>query len=55
MSETAADIWGHCDSCSRWFACPGWFDKQVVQPSCPVCLSEPSAIENRALVIDTRP
>lgn len=48
MPETPADIWGHCEFCSRWFACPGWFDKQAVQPTCPVCLSEPTAIEDRA-------
>lgn len=50
MSESTADIWGHCESCERWFACPTWFDKQSAQPLCPVCLSEPAAIVNRALV-----
>lgn len=48
MAEKSADIWGYCDSCSRWFACPRWMDKQAAQPECPVCLSEPSKIENRA-------
>lgn len=52
MSDTAADIWGHCDACRRWFSCPGWFDKHVKQPTCPVCASEPSAIENRALAVE---
>lgn len=52
MSETAADIWGYCESCCRWFACPTWFDKNAVQPLCPVCLAEPAAIENRALPVE---
>lgn len=48
MSRVALDIWGYCDPCSRWFACPRWVDDQAPQPACPVCLSAPSAIENRA-------
>lgn len=52
MSESTADIWGHCEWCRRWFACPTWFDKHAAQPLCPVCLSEPAAIVNRALVVE---
>lgn len=52
MCERPPDIWGYCQSCRRWFACPRWFDKRVGQPLCPACLSEPSAIENRAPVMD---
>jgi hypothetical protein len=40
------EIWGRCASCARWFYCPrsahsesGWL--------CPVCGSEPTALENR--------
>lgn len=49
MSQATADIWGYCDHCRRWFTCPRWFDKQAPQPVCPVCLTEPSAIKDRAL------
>lgn len=42
------EIWGLCGTCDRWFYCEGWFDKDAPAPTCPVCASEPSAIENRA-------
>lgn len=45
------DIWGYCSHCRRWFSCPRWFDKQAGDPLCPVCLSEPSAMENRAFLM----
>lgn len=48
MTGNPADIWGHCESCRRWFACPTWFDQEAPHPVCPVCLSEPSRIVNRA-------
>lgn len=54
MSGRHHDIWGYCQSCRRWFSCPRWFDKQAGDPLCPVCLSEPSAIENRALLTEPR-
>lgn len=44
----AADIWGYCSWCQRWFACPTWFDRDRPAPTCPVCGAEPRAIENRA-------
>jgi hypothetical protein len=41
------EIWARCGSCARWFHCPhdarretGWH--------CPVCGSDPVALENRA-------
>lgn len=55
MSTTDADIWGHCEECSRWFSCPRWFDKEARQPVCPVCMSEPSEIQNRATLADGTP
>ncbi len=40
------EIWGRCGDCARWFYCP------TIEGSgdwcCPVCSSEPIAIENRA-------
>lgn len=42
------DIWAFCGACRRWFYCPTWFDRRQPPPQCPVCTSEPTAIENRA-------
>lgn len=50
MTEIAADMWAYCDSCDRWFACPGWAQGDSLVPTCPVCTHEPSLIEDRALV-----
>ncbi|HWB71433.1 MAG TPA: hypothetical protein VG452_04380 [Egibacteraceae bacterium] len=44
----AAEIWGLCRACNRWFYCERWFDKTAPAPTCPGCGSDPSAIENRA-------
>ncbi len=55
MAADTADIWAHCDVCRRWFACPQWFDRQAPQPLCPVCMSEPSEIENRAVTAGALP
>lgn len=41
------ETWGYCQPCTRWFHCPKWFDKAAPQPVCPVCGSEPTAIQNR--------
>ncbi|HVL97804.1 MAG TPA: hypothetical protein VM324_00735 [Egibacteraceae bacterium] len=41
------EIWGLCGWCDRWFYCPGWYDKGAPQPLCPVCGSEPAAIDER--------
>lgn len=41
------ETWGYCRPCARWFYCPKWFDKTAPQPLCPVCDSEPTAIESR--------
>jgi hypothetical protein len=50
------EIWGLCRQCERWFYCDGWFDRAAPTPTCPVCGSEPTAIENRSarrdIVID---
>jgi rRNA maturation endonuclease Nob1 len=40
------EIWGRCAPCARWFYCPVAEDAH--EWSCPVCGSEPIAIENRA-------
>lgn len=52
MSASAADVWAYCRFCDRWFSCPRWFDKQAAPPLCPVCLSDPSAMENRSATVD---
>jgi hypothetical protein len=43
------EIWAYCDPCVRWFYCPTWFDSEAPAPTCPICSSEPRAIENRAV------
>lgn len=48
MADSAADIWAYCDVCERWFACPDVASSGAPAPTCPVCASEPSVIENRA-------
>jgi NAD-dependent SIR2 family protein deacetylase len=40
----AANTWGHCRACARWFRCSGWFDTLAPQPVCPDCGAEPSTI-----------
>jgi hypothetical protein len=40
------EIWGRCAECSRWFYCPT--AEGGGEWACPVCASEPIAIENRA-------
>jgi hypothetical protein len=42
-----AEIWGRCPICERWFYCEGWFDRDVPEPTCPVCGAAPTKIENR--------
>jgi Zn finger protein HypA/HybF involved in hydrogenase expression len=40
------EIWGRCETCERWFYCEA--ARSCEQDwSCPVCRSEPVAIENR--------
>lgn len=46
-AQGVAEIWGWCSTCTRWYFCEGWFDRQARQPRCPVCFTEPTAIENR--------
>ena len=43
-----AVIWARCRSCTTWFHCPQWFDRNASAPHCPACGDEPDAIENRA-------
>lgn len=44
-TEDTAETWAFCSDCRRWFYCPTWFDRDAAQPVCPVCWSEPVAIE----------
>lgn len=53
IHDTSPEIWGLCATCNRWFFCEGWFDKTVPQPRCPVCFTEPTAIENRGAAATT--
>lgn len=46
--EDHMEIWAFCEACSRWFYCPDWFDRSQPPPRCPVCQTEPTAMENRA-------
>lgn len=52
-ARDVAEIWGWCATCARWHFCEGWFDRHAPQPRCPVCFTEPTAIENRR-VADVR-
>lgn len=54
MTDIVADLWGYCDSCHRWFACPGWYEDMTPQPTCPVCTCKPTAFEDRALLATPR-
>lgn len=45
--DGGAEIWGWCPTCLRWYFCDGWLDRNAPHPHCPVCLTEPTAIENR--------
>lgn len=43
-----AEIWALCRPCDRWFLCGAWLDATTGSaPTCPVCASDPVAIENR--------
>lgn len=46
-AQDGPEIWGWCAVCTRWYFCEGWFDRTAPHPRCPVCLTEPTAIENR--------
>lgn len=48
MGPSEAEIWARCAPCERWFFCQAWFDKTAPAPVCPVCGTDPVAIENRA-------
>lgn len=48
---THPDIWGRCGPCDRWFYCEGYLNRRLPAPVCPVCSSEPAAIENRAVEV----
>ena len=40
------DLWGRCRTCRRWFSCPLTAQDRRAW-HCPVCGSEPVALENR--------
>jgi hypothetical protein len=44
----AAEIWGYCDQCERWFYCEGWRDSVEPHPTCPVCGIEASRLDDHA-------
>lgn len=48
MATVYTEIWGFCPDCERWFYCERWFDKTGPAPVCPVCSSNPVAIEDRS-------
>jgi hypothetical protein len=41
------DIWGRCGVCARWFYCSSMDVDAAGGWRCPVCGSEPVAVENR--------
>lgn len=35
------DLWGHCNTCDRWFSMAGGVEV------CPVCQAEPAVVADR--------